>query len=100
MEMAAAVEAVPTVTAMTAMTTTGRCEVWGERCGTDGNVPEAHMAMVIRTRLHLSWDHPATQVVAITGSFFVCLNDDGQATDQEKRLFAAVPRPCASSPAR
>jgi hypothetical protein len=37
MEMAAAVEAVPTMTTMTPMTTTGKCEVWGERCGTDGN---------------------------------------------------------------
>jgi hypothetical protein len=36
-------ETVPTMTAMTAvatattMATTGRCEVWAERCGTDGN---------------------------------------------------------------
>jgi hypothetical protein len=45
-EMAATMETVPTMTAMTAMTavatpttmaTTGRCEVWGERCGTYGN---------------------------------------------------------------
>jgi hypothetical protein len=35
--MAAAVEAVPTMTAVATMATTGRSEVWAERCGTDGN---------------------------------------------------------------
>jgi hypothetical protein len=42
-EMAATMETVPTMTAMTAAmtaamtTTTGRCEVWGSRYGTDSN---------------------------------------------------------------
>jgi hypothetical protein len=39
-EMAAAVETVPTMTAVatpTTMATTGRCEVWGERCGANCN---------------------------------------------------------------
>ena len=38
-EMAATMETVPTMTAMTAAmaTTTGRCEVWGNRYGTDSN---------------------------------------------------------------
>jgi hypothetical protein len=45
------------------------------------------------------WDDLPIQLVTITGSFFVCSNDDDQATDQEKRLFAAVPRLSASSPA-
>jgi hypothetical protein len=44
--------------------------------------------------------HLPAVLVAITGSFSSCLNADGQAADQGKRLFAGAPRLSASLTAR